>query len=150
MSFALAGCASLGADPPALTSVQTVPQQWVLADPGGADIPLDRYWVMLDDPLLEQFVAKARTDNIDLAQAITRLRAARAGLRQARADRVPTVNASGGARRDVGDLASEDVLLSLVPMQPGKSTCLAGSTDRSRRRVAMCRLPAIHSAIWSA
>lgn len=112
-ALALAGCTSLGANPPALTSVQAVPQQWVLAEPDGADIPLDRYWVMLDDPLLEQFVAKARTDNLDLAQAITRLRAARAGLRQARADRVPTVNASGGARRDVGDLASEDVLLSL-------------------------------------
>jgi NodT family efflux transporter outer membrane factor (OMF) lipoprotein len=96
-----------------MASVQTIPQQWVLAEPSGADVPLDRYWVMLNDPLVEEFVARARADNLDLAQAVTRLRTARAGLRQARADRVPTVTGSSGARRDVGDLASNDVLLSL-------------------------------------
>lgn len=100
-------------DPPALASVQAMPERWVLAEPAGAEIPLDTYWLMLDDPLAAEFVAQAQRENLDLAQAVTRLRAARAGLRQARADRVPTVNASGGARREVGDLASDDVLLSL-------------------------------------
>jgi NodT family efflux transporter outer membrane factor (OMF) lipoprotein len=112
-ALALAGCAVPRENPPAMASAQPIPEQWVLAEPAGADIPLDRYWVMLDDPLVEEFVARARADNLDLAQAITRLRAARAGLRQARADRVPTVSGSGGARRDVGDFASSDVAFSL-------------------------------------
>jgi NodT family efflux transporter outer membrane factor (OMF) lipoprotein len=96
-----------------MASVQSVPDQWVLAEPGQTDVPIDRYWEMLGDPLVDEFVARARTDNLDLAQAVARLRTARAGLRQARADRVPTINASGGGQRDVGDLASDDVLLSL-------------------------------------
>lgn len=110
--LALAGCASLAPEQPAMSSVQPVPEQWVLAEPGATDIPLERYWVMLEDPLVEEFVGRARAENLDLVQAVARLRAARAFLRQARADRVPTVNASGGARRDVGDFAADDVLLS--------------------------------------
>lgn len=68
---------------------------------------------MLDDPLVDEFVARAQRENLDLAQAVTRLRSARAGLRQARADRVPNVTGNGGARRDFGDFASDDVLFSL-------------------------------------
>lgn len=113
LCLALAGCTSLAGDPPTMASVQTVPERWVLAEPGATEIPLDRYWVMLGDPLVDRLVAQARSDNLDIAQAVARLRAARAVLRQARADRVPTVNASGGARRDVGDLASDDVFFSL-------------------------------------
>lgn len=112
-AITLSACAVPRGTPPPIASVQTVPQQWVLAEPEGAAIPLDRYWVMLGDPLVEEYVGRAQSDNLDLAQAVTRLRAARAGLRQARADRVPTVTGSGGARRDVGDLASDDVLFSL-------------------------------------
>lgn len=112
-AFALAGCSTLRSDPPPMGSVQPIPDHWVLAEPAEADIPLDRYWESLDDPLITEYVAQAQAENLDLAQAATRLRAARAGLRQARAARVPSVNASGGARRDVGDLASNDVLFSV-------------------------------------
>lgn len=112
-ALALTGCGIPRNTPPAMASAQTIPDSWVLAEPDGADIPLDRYWVLLGDPLVEELVAQAQSENLDLAQAVTRLRAARAGLRQARADRVPTVNGSSGARRDVGDLASDDVQFSL-------------------------------------
>lgn len=112
-ALAVTGCSVPRSAPPAMASAQAIPDQWVLAEPDGADIALDRYWVMLGDPLVEQYVARAQGQNLDLAQAAARLRAARAGLRQARAARVPTVNATGGASRDVGDLASDDVLLSL-------------------------------------
>ncbi len=112
-ALALSGCALQRGAPPPLESVQPIPQQWVLAKPDGADIPLDRYWVLLNDPLVEEFVARAQSENLDLAQAVTRLRAARAGLRQARADRVPTVTGSSSARKDFGDFASDDVTLSL-------------------------------------
>jgi len=68
---------------------------------------------MLDDPLVEEYVARAQDENLDLVQAVTRLRAARAGLRQARAARVPTISANSGASRDFGDFAGNDVLFSL-------------------------------------
>ncbi len=112
-ALALSGCAIGREEVPTLASVQPLPEQWQLAAPSGAEIPLDRYWEMLGDPLVEDYVAKARADNLDLAQAAARLRAARAGLRQARADRVPTITGSGGARRDFGDFASDDVQFSL-------------------------------------
>ncbi|MFN4018896.1 MAG: efflux transporter outer membrane subunit [Erythrobacter sp.] len=113
VALAACGCAVPRADPPAMASAQAIPPQWALAEGAGTEMPLDRYWLLLGDPLVDEFVARARTDNLDLAQAVTRLRAARATLRQARAARVPTINGSGGARRDVGDLASGDVLISL-------------------------------------
>jgi NodT family efflux transporter outer membrane factor (OMF) lipoprotein len=112
-ALALPGCAIPRGAPPAMASAQTIPDQWVLAEPAGADLPLDQYWVLLEDPLVTALVARAQTGNLDIAQAAARLRAARAGLQQARAARVPTVTGSGGARRDVGDLASDDVAFSL-------------------------------------
>jgi len=111
--FALAGCAVPRANPPAIASAQPLPEQWALAPSAGTALALDRYWLMLDDPLVDHYVARARDDNLDLAQAVTRLRAARAGLRQARAARVPTITASSGGQRDFGDFASNDVQFSL-------------------------------------
>jgi len=113
LALALAGCAIPRDAPPPMASVQAIPERWVLAEPAGADIPIDRYWLLLDDPLVADFVADAQGGNLDLAQAVTRLRAARAGLRQARAARLPQISGSGGAGRDVGDFASDDVLLSI-------------------------------------
>lgn len=113
VAMALSACAVPRGSLPPLASAQPIPEQWVLAEPSGVDIPLDRYWIMLNDPLVEEFVRRAQSDNLDLAQAVTRLRLARAGLRQARADRVPTITGSGGARRDVGDFATDDVQFSL-------------------------------------
>ncbi|WP_245806152.1 efflux transporter outer membrane subunit [Erythrobacter donghaensis] len=110
---ALGGCAISRAEPPAMASVQPIPERWVLAPPGEATVALDRYWAMLDDPLIAQFVERAQAENLDLAQAAARLRAARAGLRQAEAGFLPSVTASGGAQRDVGDLARDGVQLSL-------------------------------------
>lgn len=110
---ALAGCAVPRADPPSIASAQPVPEAWALVEGGETAIALDRYWLMLDDPLVEEFVTRAQDENLDLAQAVTRLRAARAGLRQARAARVPTITASSGAGRDFGDFARDDVLFSL-------------------------------------
>ncbi len=112
-AFAVPGCTGLHSGPPALASAQPIPDRWVLANPGEAEVPLDGYWAMLDDPLITEFVAAARSQNLDLAQAAARLRAARAGLRQAEAGFLPSATASGGAQRDVGDLARDGVQLSL-------------------------------------
>lgn len=85
----------------------------MLAPPGDTAVAPDRYWIMLGDPLVEAFVARAQVQNLDLAQAVARLRAARAGLRQARAGFLPSVQGSAGGRRDVGDRAQDAVQLSL-------------------------------------
>jgi len=52
-ALALAGCGIPRDTPPAMASAQAIPAQWVLAEPGGTDIALDRYWVMLNDPLVD-------------------------------------------------------------------------------------------------
>lgn len=109
----LSGCALSREVPPAMASVQPLPERWVLADPGETAVALDSYWTMLDDPLVTELVAKAQAGNLDIAQAAARLRAARAGLRQAEAGFLPTVSGSAGAQRDVGDLARDGVQLSL-------------------------------------
>jgi NodT family efflux transporter outer membrane factor (OMF) lipoprotein len=112
-ALGLPGCTSLAGDPPGMESVQPLPGQWALARQGEAKVPLDDYWTMLGDPLVDELVARAQTDNLDIAQAVTRLRVARAGLRQAQAGFLPTVQGSGGAQRDVGDLRRDGVQLSL-------------------------------------
>lgn len=109
----LTGCASLRSEPPTMTSVQTIPAQWSLAQSGEMSVPLASYWTMLDDPLVAEFITQAKADNLDIAQAVTRLRAARAGLRQAQADFLPTASSSGSAQRDVGDLRRNGVQFSL-------------------------------------
>jgi NodT family efflux transporter outer membrane factor (OMF) lipoprotein len=96
-----------------MASVQPLPERWVLAPPGETEVALARYWTMLDDPLVTELVAKAQADNLDIAQAAARLRAARAGLRQAEAEFLPTVSGTGNAQRDVGDLARNGVQFSL-------------------------------------
>ena len=109
----LTGCALSREEPPPIASVQPLPDRWVLAPPGEVEVALDRYWATLDDPLVSEFVAKAQADNLDIAQAAARLRAARAGLRQAQAGFLPTISGSGGVQRDIGDLARDGVQLSL-------------------------------------
>ena len=49
---ALSGCALSREDPPAMASAQPLPERWVLAPPGETAVPLDRYWTMLEDPLV--------------------------------------------------------------------------------------------------
>lgn len=78
-----------------------------LGVPAGYSVPADqqaredltRWWEKLGDPLLTQLVEQGRTSNLDVAQAITRLRQAREQLVQARASLLPNFGASGGYTR---------------------------------------------------
>ena len=109
LMLALGGCASFDESPPMLETAQPLPEQWVIADPAGPEIALQDYWTLLGDPLVDDFVARAQSDNLDLAQAVTRLRGAQARLREARAGRLPTASANAGVGRDVGDFAQDDL-----------------------------------------
>ncbi|RIV82476.1 efflux transporter outer membrane subunit [Aurantiacibacter zhengii] len=90
-----------------------IPAEWQIADPAPISADITQYWTLLDDPLLTSFVEQAIADNRDLAQSAARLDQARASLVQARAGYLPSVSASGGINRDIGDLARDGVQFSI-------------------------------------
>jgi multidrug efflux system outer membrane protein len=94
----LAGC-SVGPNyRPGTPAELGVPDAWsVTAAPTRAD--LTRWWTNFDDPVLGQLVEQAATANLDVAQAVARLRQAREALQQSRANLLPTVNGSAGYSR---------------------------------------------------
>jgi NodT family efflux transporter outer membrane factor (OMF) lipoprotein len=109
--LATAACTQPGLPPP--TSAIPVPDRWNEPVIGNEAGDIARYWDQLGDPDLVRLVDQALLENRDLAQAAARLDQARAQLRGARAGFLPQINASGGAQRDVGDLARDDVQFSL-------------------------------------
>lgn len=106
----LAGCASLR--PEVAAPGVAIPATWSESDPAAISVDLTQYWRMLGDPLLGEYVERAILANRDLAQGLARLDQARSALAQARAGYLPTVNASGGLTRDLGDFARDGVQLS--------------------------------------
>ena len=109
--FALGACAT-----PTVEIAQpdiAVPAQWQIADPAPVSADLTEYWTLLGDPLLSDFVEQAILENRDLAQSAARLEQARFSLVQARAGYLPSVSATGGVNRDVGDLSRDGVQFSL-------------------------------------
>lgn len=93
-------------------SAVPVPEHWsVETAPAARDAPA--YWTRLGDPLVDRHVERALANNRDIAQAAARVAQARAGVRASRAAFLPQVDASGGVRRDVGDLADDRLQFSL-------------------------------------
>lgn len=64
---------------------------------GAPDLAI--WWQGFDDPLLTQFVSRALTQNLDLAQAAARVAQARAGLGAANAALLPAASGSGSVTR---------------------------------------------------
>ncbi|MBR2173595.1 efflux transporter outer membrane subunit [Sphingopyxis sp.] len=101
------------------TAMRTAPQPAIaLPDHWSGDaqaLPADavRYWTRLNDPLVDRHVERALANNRDIAQAAARVAQARAGVRAARASFLPQIDASGGVRRNVGDLADDRLQFSL-------------------------------------
>ncbi|VXC82914.1 efflux transporter outer membrane subunit [Sphingomonas sp. AX6] len=83
---------------PATTESLGVPDSYSVGDAAARE-DLTTWWTRFDDPMLQQLAAEARTTNLDVAQAIARLRQAREGLVQSRADLLPSVSGSGGYSR---------------------------------------------------
>ena len=98
LPLVLAGC-TVGPDyRPEAPGELGVPDAWsVTAAPTRAD--LTRWWTNFDDPVLGQLVEQAASANLDVAQAVARLRQARESLKQSRASLLPTVNGSAGYSR---------------------------------------------------
>lgn len=108
---ALAACTTGPVETAAPTVI--VPAEWQISRPAPVSTDLTEYWTMLGDPLLTSYVEQAIVENRDLAQSAARLDQARASLVQARAGYLPSLSASGGVNRDVGDFARDGVQFSL-------------------------------------
>ncbi|WP_315761394.1 efflux transporter outer membrane subunit [Sphingomonas sp. Y38-1Y] len=94
----LAGCAAGPDYRPAAPSELGVPPAYSV--PGTATVEdLRRWWDRFDDPLLRRLVEQAAPDNLDVAQAVARLRQAREQLVQARAAFLPSLSGSAGYSR---------------------------------------------------
>ncbi len=94
------GCVTVGPDyqPPETVA----PDQWhvAISSEMKADEPdIMRWWESLGDPQLGDFMERARRGNPGLQAAIARIREARAIRAIAAGERVPDVNADGGANR---------------------------------------------------
>ncbi|WEJ98078.1 MAG: efflux transporter outer membrane subunit [Candidatus Sphingomonas phytovorans] len=77
-----------------------VPGGYSTPAPQGQSADLLAWWTSFNDPLLTSIVDRARGGNLDIAQAVSRLRQARESLVQARTQRLPTVTGSAGYRRN--------------------------------------------------
>ena len=87
--LALAACA-VGPDyvPPAASASKTAPLITAGAPVSEAELP-DRWWHLYEDPTLDRLIEDALSANTDIRVAVARLDKARAGLREARNDRLP-------------------------------------------------------------
>jgi NodT family efflux transporter outer membrane factor (OMF) lipoprotein len=65
----------------------------------GPDASLQTWWTVFDDPVLTELIERARTSNLDLEVAMSRVRAARLQLGIARGGFLPVINAGAGASR---------------------------------------------------
>lgn len=101
--LALTGCVTVGPDH--VAPEPALPARWAALEAGpqagyvARQSDLGQWWRSLGDPLLVTLVDGALRTGPDVRSAEARLRAARARRAVAGADRFPSVNASGSARR---------------------------------------------------
>ncbi|TPG41397.1 efflux transporter outer membrane subunit [Sphingomonas koreensis] len=94
------------------------------ADPRG---DFTRWWTAFNDPLLTQLVEQSRTTNLDVAQAVSRLRQAHEALIQSRAELLPSLDASAGYSRNF-NLAGGT---STITLPDGTVTSITRSSDNN-------------------
>ena len=100
IAFGLGGC-TVGPDHRPRTAAELgMPERYsVPAAPDRED--LTRWWTRFDDPVLGRLVEQAGLANLDIAQAVGRLRQAREGLLQSRSNLLPTISGSAGYNRSL-------------------------------------------------
>ncbi|WP_448663245.1 efflux transporter outer membrane subunit [Sphingomonas sp. CJ20] len=100
LTLPLAACAA-GPDYHPRTAAQLgVPDSYSVPADQRARDDLRLWWRNFDDPVLGDLVERAQAANLDVAQAVTRLRQARESLVQQRASLFPSLSASGSANRN--------------------------------------------------
>lgn len=96
LSAGLAGC-SVGDDYQRPDTPQ--PAQWRDGD-AGTDVPPAAWWTSFKAPGLEELIAEATVNNLDLAASMARVQQADAAAKVAGAALLPTVDFSGKGARD--------------------------------------------------
>jgi multidrug efflux system outer membrane protein len=109
LALALAGC-MIG--PNYERPATSLPSTFPGAPASGVDIAAasvaPQWWTGFDDPLLDEYVATALSDNLDVAFAVARIQEVDAQLREANAALFPEIdlNALGARSRSSGSLTS--------------------------------------------
>jgi NodT family efflux transporter outer membrane factor (OMF) lipoprotein len=85
---------------PATPGQLGVPAAYSVPADGSTRGDFRQWWTRFDDPLLTELVEQARTTNLDVAQAVARLRQAHEALIQSRAQLFPSADASAGYSRN--------------------------------------------------
>ncbi|HVU18119.1 MAG TPA: efflux transporter outer membrane subunit [Candidatus Didemnitutus sp.] len=113
----------------------TPPRFWeIKAVANGADLAVnesptvDRWWQTFHDPELESLVSRAMKSNLDLRQAVSRVRQARIQRAIATAGLFPSIDIDGGYNRGRG---SRNVVLPFGNAAPASSS---GNASRSESR----------------
>ncbi len=118
-SLSLAAC-TVGPNYRAATpSTLGVPDSFSVAADARAQANLATWWTNFDDPLLVSIVERARVNNLDIAQAVARLRQARESLVQSRAQLLPSVSGSSSYTRSQSIVGGTTTL-------PGGATVITG------------------------
>lgn len=115
----MAGC-TVGPDyRAAAPATLGVPDGYSVAADARAQANLTKWWTSFDDPLLASIVERARANNLDIAQAVARLRQARESLIQSRAQLLPSVSGSTSYTRSQSIVGGTTTL-------PGGATVITG------------------------
>ncbi|HYI43167.1 MAG TPA: TolC family protein [Sphingomicrobium sp.] len=97
-AVALAACTTVGPDyrSPAPAAPAQQPFASAASPAFTGNEPPGRWWSLFNDPVLDRLITQALATNTDLRVAAANLAQARAVLRETRAGRLPSTNASGG------------------------------------------------------
>jgi NodT family efflux transporter outer membrane factor (OMF) lipoprotein len=98
--LAVALMSACATSPPQLEPIMPAPRHWNAPLPHGGDAEAVReWWSRFDDPLLPELVQAAEATSPTLAQAVARIRQARAAVVQARAAGLPVVSGIASVQR---------------------------------------------------
>ena len=103
VSLPLSACAVGPNYAPPAPAALGVPASYSTPAPVGEPADLQSWWTNFNDPELSAIVERARAGNLDIAQAVSRLRQAHESLIQSRAELLPGVSGSAGYNRAVFD-----------------------------------------------
>lgn len=99
----LTACAAGPDYQPPQSATLGVPHAYSGPATNGGQQDISAWWTAFNDAELTSIIDRARRDNLDIAQAVARLKQAREGLVQARGQLLPSASASAGYGRDLLD-----------------------------------------------
>jgi NodT family efflux transporter outer membrane factor (OMF) lipoprotein len=133
LTLVVTGCATVGPDyvPPEISSSQAwhAGLEGGLTKEKGYSIDLSKWWKRLDDPVLSGLIDRTIKGNLDLKEAYSSLREARAQRGISRSDRFPTLDVSGSATKSRSKGDEQDLFA--IDFDAGWELDLFGGVQRS-------------------